>query len=422
MESNVSSGLQVTVVGAGIVGVCCAILLRRQGAEVTIIDAGAPGGTQAASYGNGGWLSPASIVPMSMPGLWKKVPGYLLDRTGPLTIRPTALPGLAPWLWRFMRAGATVHKVERTARALNVLLHDAPARHRALADAAGLGGLIVHNGLLHVYPDQAAFAADALAWKLRRDNGVRFMEWGARDIRHWAPQLSPRYQFGVWVADGAHCVDPGRYVSGLLEHALALGARFVRGRVSHVDELGTAIVEGEALSADRLIIAAGIHSWALARQLGDDIPLRSERGYHVEIKAPGFELPIPIMPSDGKMANTNTTQGLRFSGQVELAGREDAPDWRRSDILLEHARRLYPQLAERELGDAEVTRWMGHRPSVADGLPVIGPARRTDKVIYAFGHGHIGLVSAPKTAEIVTALVFGAVAEKEWQHYGAGRF
>lgn len=181
-----SKSCNVTVVGAGIVGTCCAIFLQRQGAQVTLVDTGPAGGTQAASYGNGGWLSPASIVPMSMPGLWKKVPGYLLDRSGPLTIRPAALPGLAPWLWRFMRAGASQAKVERTARALNGLLRDAPAQHRALADAAGLGGLVVHNGLLHVYPDQAAFAADALAWKLRRDNGVRWVEWGTEEIRQHA--------------------------------------------------------------------------------------------------------------------------------------------------------------------------------------------------------------------------------------------
>lgn len=417
-----SKSCNVTVVGAGIVGTCCAIFLQRQGAQVTLVDTGPAGGTQAASYGNGGWLSPASIVPMSMPGLWKKVPGYLLDRSGPLTIRPAALPGLAPWLWRFMRAGASQAKVERTARALNGLLRDAPAQHRALADAAGLGGLVVHNGLLHVYPDQAAFAADALAWKLRRDNGVRWVEWGTEEIRQHVPQLSGRYRHAAWVVDGAHCVDPGQYVRGLLDYALALGARFVSGQVSGVDAQGTVFIEGRSLSADKLIIAAGIHSWQLARQLGDEIPLRSERGYHVEIKAPGFELPIPVMPSDGKMANTTTAQGLRFSGQVELAGRDAAPDWRRSDILLKHARQLYPELALLDLTGAGVSHWMGHRPSIADGLPVISHASQTDKVIYAFGHGHIGLVSAPSTAQIVASLVTAGCGGEAQQPFHVGRF
>lgn len=422
MGNEATQGMRVVIVGAGIVGVCCAIMLQRKGAQVTIIDAGVPGGPHAASYGNGGWLSPASIVPMSIPGLWKKIPGYLLDRTGPLTIRPAALPGLAPWLWKFMRAGATVQKVEHTAQALNLLLRDAPARHRALADAAGLGALIAHNGLLHVYPDKAAFAADALAWRLRRDNGVRWVEWGVQEIRHWAPHLSTRYQSGVWVTDGAHCLNPGQYVSGLLDYAVSLGASFISGQVRDVDEHGAVVVDNKVMRADRVVIAAGISSWELARKLGDVIPMRSERGYHIEIKAPGFELPIPIMPSDGKMAITTTTQGLRFSGQVELAGRDDAPDWRRSDILLEQARRLYPELAQRDFGAAGVTRWMGHRPSVADGLPVICSARRANNVIYAFGHGHIGLVSAPQTADLVTSLVFGTAANAMLKHYCVTRF
>jgi 2-polyprenyl-6-methoxyphenol hydroxylase-like FAD-dependent oxidoreductase len=150
--------LHIAVIGAGIVGAASAVALTREGHRVTIVEPGEPGHEQSASYGNGAWLSPASVVPMSMPGLWKKVPGYLLDPLGPLTIRITELPHLLPWLMRFLCAGATVSRVEATAQALSALLSDSPARHAKLAEEAGVQDLIQQTGLLYVYPDRSAFA------------------------------------------------------------------------------------------------------------------------------------------------------------------------------------------------------------------------------------------------------------------------
>ena len=136
------SGRHIAVIGAGIIGATTALALVRDGHRVTILDPGQPGGVQAASYGNGAFLSPASIIPVSLPGLWKKVPGFLLDSNGPLTIRLASLPRLAPWLWRFVRAGETWARVERTAGALATLLDGAQDRHAALATSIGQPELI----------------------------------------------------------------------------------------------------------------------------------------------------------------------------------------------------------------------------------------------------------------------------------------
>ena len=125
----------VVVIGAGIVGAACALELLRDGHRVTIVEPGDPGGEQAASYGNGTLLNPSSVIPMSTPGIWKKVPGYLRDPLGPLAIRWSYLPKLFPWLRRFVTAGSTPEKLSGIARALQPLLADAPALHRALAEA-----------------------------------------------------------------------------------------------------------------------------------------------------------------------------------------------------------------------------------------------------------------------------------------------
>jgi len=177
----------VVVIGAGVVGLASALELLRDGHAVTIVEPAVPGDEQSASYGNGTLLNPSSVIPMSSPGLWKKVPGYLMDPLGPLTIRWSYLPRLLPWLRRFVQAGSTPDKVAATGRALRPLLADAPALHRKLADEAGVGDLITQHGVLFVYPDRAAFAAEALSWRVRRDNGVKWLELDQDELRQREP-------------------------------------------------------------------------------------------------------------------------------------------------------------------------------------------------------------------------------------------
>jgi D-amino-acid dehydrogenase len=400
----------VVVIGAGIIGACCAIEALRDGWEVTILEPGEPGGTQAASYGNGGFLSPASVVPMSMPGLWRKVPGYLLDPLGPLTIRWRSLPALLPWLLRFMRAGMTEARVTVTSRHLSSLLADAPQRHAVLAREAGVEELIRRTGLLYPYPDRAAFAADALAWKLRRLNGVVWTELDEDELHQTEPALGPRYKFAARVDAGGHCVDPGGYVAALVAYAERLGARRVTGQAVGFDllegRLATVRTNTGEIACDRAVIAAGIASASLARMVGDAIPLASERGYHVQIADPEVETRLPSMPGDSKMANNRMRAGLRAAGQVELASVGTRENWRRAEVLLRHLGAAYPALP-RDIAPSRISRWMGNRPSTPDGLPVIAPARTTSDVIHAFGHGHLGLATGPITGRMVADLLAG---------------
>jgi len=417
--------LHVVVIGAGIVGAATALELLRDGHRVTIVEPGEPGGPQAASYGNGAWLSPASVVPMSMPGMWKKVPGYLADPLGPLTIRISALPRLMPWLVRFLAAGATVPRVEATARALAPLLRDGPTRHARLAAEAGVAELIRQDGLLYAYPDRRAFEAEALAWRLRRDNGVQWTELSAEQLRAREPALDPRYRFGALVESGAHCTDPGAYVAALVHHAVAQGAALLRARAigfeTAAGRLQAVRTNGGAIAGDRAVIAAGIHSKSLADAAGDRVSLASERGYHVVIANPQATPRIPVMPSDGKMGNTMTRSGLRASGQVELAAIDAPPNWKRAEVLLDHLRRTYPALAG-DIPRERLSFWMGHRPSTPDGLPVIGPASACHDVVHAFGHGHVGLAAGPATASLVADVIAGRESPISIQPYSATRF
>jgi D-amino-acid dehydrogenase len=398
----------VVVIGSGAVGTVSAIECLRAGHRVTVVDPGEPGGEQASSYGNAGWLSSHSVIPPAEPGMWRKVPSFLLDPLGPLSIRWAYLPTVLPWLIRFLLGARTPAQIERTARAMRTLLADAPKLHAGLAAEAGVPELIERRGVLHVYPDRAAFEAEARSWAIRRKVGVEWLELSADELRQREPDLHPRYTFGVVVEEAGHCRNPGAYVAALAELARERGAAYVTTRATGFrhdgGRLAAVVTEQGEIACDCAVVAAGARSKALTASLGDPLPLESERGYHVMIPGAATGPRTPVMASDAKMIANFMDGGLRAAGQVEFAGLAALPNWKRADILRDHLVSMFPKLAG-TVADGGPRVWLGHRPSMPDGRPCIGPARKTDDVIYAFGHGHVGLVGSARTGRLVAQLV-----------------
>ncbi len=415
----------VAVIGVGAVGAATALELLRDGHRVTLVEPAEPGGEQAASYGNGCWLSTMSVIPPAAPGTWRKIPGYLTDPLGPLSIRWRHLPRAAPWLLRYLAAGWTEQRVTRAAQALQPLLAGAPALHRALAEEAGVGALIEQLGLMYVYPDRAAFEAERVAFRVRASVGLRWLELDEDELRQREPALDRRYRFAVVFEEAGHCRDPGAYVAALAACATRDGAARVTARATglriEAGRLRAVETESGPVACDAAIVCAGIRSKALAAAAGDRVPLESERGYHAVLQHPETGPRIPLMPSDGKMAITMTDGGLRCAGQVEIAGLDAAPDWRRAAVLRDHLLRCFPDLP-RTLPADRVKVWMGHRPSMPDGLPCIGASRATPDVTYAFGHGHVGLVAAARTGRLVAQLVAGRSPEIPVAPFSPARF
>lgn len=416
----------IAVIGAGIEGVASALELLRVGHSVTLIDPGEPGGEQAASYGNAGWLSSMSVLPPSMPGLWKKIPGFLADPLGPLAIRWRYLPKAAPWLLRYLRAGATEARLLKSAFALSALLRDSPVLHAALAAEAGCAPLIEQNGLMFVYPRRANFEAEAMAWRIRRQVGINWQELDEAALRAREPDLSERYQFGILIKEAGRCLSPGAYVEALFSHAKALGATYCKAAASGFRiEAGrlraVRLADGGEVPCDGAVIAAGVRSAPLAAFVGNKIPLESERGYHVMLSGSNVGPRGSMQLSDAKMVVNPMRDGLRAAGQVEIAGFNAAPNWKRAEILKNHLLKAFPDIAD-PFPAAQTKFWMGHRPSTPDGLPCISLSRRCADVVFAFGHGHVGLVAAPRTGRLVAQLLNGAPPEIDITPFAATRF
>lgn len=420
-----SPKLHVVIIGGGAVGTVSAIEALRDGHRVTIVDPHPAGGQQAASYGNAGWLSSHSVIPPAEPGAWKKVPSYLKDPLGPLAVRWSYLPKALPWLLRYLWSGWTPAKVELTAVALRSLLKDAPSLHKTLADEADCAHLIERQGVLHVYPSRAVFEADGLAWGIRKKVGIDWIELSGEELRQREPELHPRYTFGVLVEEAGRCRDPGAYVAALSARAVALGAEIVAAKATGLTldagRLKAVATDRGEIACDKAVVAAGAHSKALCATIGDTLPLDSERGYHVMIEHPEVQSRAAFMASDVKMVINPMNGGLRGAGQVEFAGLEAAPNWKRAEILRKNLLSVFPNLPKSLPAD-RIKVWMGHRPSMPDGRPCIGTARATSDVVYAFGHGHVGLVGSARTGRLVAQLIGGRKPEIALEPFDPRRY
>ena len=418
-----ASGVKrVAVIGAGIVGICAASYLQRDGHRVSIIDPNEPG--QGASFGNAGAFNASSVTPVAMPGVIWNVPGWLFDPLGPLALRWSYLPIVAPWLIRFIRAG-TPEKIHAQARALRPLVGATLDALIPLIRDAGAEDLLHRFGHLYVYRSAQGLQKDRQAWELRRENGVETEEFDADELRQLEPTLSRDYVRGILVRENGHTSNPLGLVQRLFEHVLRSGGELQHARATgfRLDGRRLAAIrtdQGEVV-ADAAIVCAGAWSKPLAAALGDRIPLESERGYHLMIRDPEVMPRIPTADADGKFVATPMATGLRFAGTVELAGLSAPPDWRRARILLEQGRRMLPGLAA-DHAEERVSVWMGHRPSLPDSLPALGTSHATPDVIYAFGHGHVGMTAAPMTGKVVADLVAGRPPSIDIAPFAPGRF
>lgn len=408
----------VTIIGAGIVGVSCAAFLQRQGYGVTIIDRLEPGlGT---SFGNAGSVSPSAILPVAMPGMMKKLPGWLLDPLGPLTIRWSYLPFLTPWLLRFLRH-ASRDECVRVATAMRSLMETVFDDYNEILEGDTFRQLIRRNGCLYVYDSKEELAAAKWSLDVRRNLGAAMDEIGESEIRQLEPALNRRFQHGIFAPDNGSTIDPHLLVRAIADQVRANGGTILQAEVLDVEigpegPVALQTTQGR-VPVDRLVLAAGAWSGKLARKLGSKVPLETQRGYHVTYAQPDIEVHRTVMWNTRSVFVNPMDCGLRIAGTVELAGLSAAPNYARADRLNEIAQELFP-----DLNTATKSKWMGHRPCLPDSLPVIDRSPKYSNTVFAFGHQHVGICSGGPTGRHVANLVSGRPATIDLSPFSVNRF
>ena len=406
MVNNLS--YDIAVVGAGIIGVACALRLARQGLRVVVIDQQPPG--HGASFGNAGHLATEQVFPIADASILKRLPVMLMDPMGPLRLDWKYLPRALPWFTRLLLnlRAEPFQKTVAGLRALNESSLD--AWHRLLSDIQRPELLKVDGSLLVFEKPESRQAIETLQARMAQQQ-VAVDFWQASAIRDTAPQLSEQIQGGLFFPRTGHFLDPYRVVCELVEAAQVSGVSFVQQQVQggYVQEHGVSLITGNGdISASRVLIACGAHSAKLTTALtGKKVPLDTERGYHLMLPQEHERLPFPVTSLERKFIMTPMTEGLRLAGTVEFAGLEKQPSMERAWQL----HRLSQGLFRKDLSAEAATPWMGFRPSLPDSLPVIDQVC-DGKVLLAFGHQHLGLTQAAVTAEMIVRMATPATTSQ----------
>ncbi len=408
----------VAIIGAGIVGVSTAIWLQRDGHDVILIDREGP--AAGASHGNGGVLASCSIIPVTVPGLLGKAPKMLFSPDQPLFLKWGYLPRLAPWLINYL-GHANEAGVRKRAAAMMGIIGDSLADHQALAAGTGAERWVVPSDYLFLYRDRAHYDGDALGWAIRKEHGFHWDVLEGQDWRDYDPAFGPDIGLAARVPGHGRITDPGEYVKALAAHAEANGAKFIRAEVTDVVREGARVTGlragGETIVCDVAVLATGAWSKPLAAKMGLKPPLESERGYHLELWEPSVMPRSPVMVASGKFVATPMEGRLRLAGIVEFGGLDAAPSRAPFKLLEKNIRAAMPGLTWKK-----TVEWMGHRPSMADSVPVIGEVPGLHGAYTAFGHDHVGLTGGPKTGRILAQIISGKKPNIDLTPYSPARF
>jgi glycine/D-amino acid oxidase-like deaminating enzyme len=408
---------EIVVIGGGAVGIACALWLRRDGNQVTLIE---PNDIAAqCSFGNASTLAEYGCTPIANSSVWGNMPNLLFSKDSPFVVRWSRIPELMPWLLRFLGQCNNRSTLINTSRLLRLLERTYSGYEPLLEDTPQARELIRNNGCLYSYADTNGLQASKAEIAHRRSLGIAQEELSADDVARLEPIMAGQTVGGVLFPNSCHLRDVQSFIQTLAAPLIAEGSihrASVTGLKSLKEGVSVSCDDGRTFVADRVVLAAGAWSAKLAATLGEKIPLGVERGFHVEFDIGEELLTRPTCPVESAFYMTPLANGrLRAAGTVELASMNDPLNKQRTRYIEERVRKI---LKLEKPADRE---WMGFRPTVPDCVPVIGPSARDPRVIHAFGHQHLGITLAGVTGELVAECVRGQSAS--WlSDYSAARF
>jgi D-amino-acid dehydrogenase len=393
---NMNEKFDVTIVGGGIIGICSALSLQERGINVRLIDSESPG--QTTSFGNAGVISPWSIIPQSKPGLLKNIPKMMFSGWQPLSIRAGIWASMIPWGLKFLSKG-TETGVRQTAEAMSLLCTPSIELYRKHFNNTGHERLVKDTSYLQLIKRLEDATLDDLANQIRLKKGANIEIIKGSALRTLEPALSSNFKAGIVIYNTARTISPGRLGAVLAEKAQSQGAKIIKDEINQIGrDRDNWFLEGKVCKYDTklLVIAAGAWSKELLSSIGVQVPLITERGYHIHCTNPGIEVKNSVVYSEGGVIASSMEGGVRIAGQVEF-GPIDAPlDPKREFRLKRIAHKIFPDISL-----TKTKFWMGRRPSFPDSLPVIGKVPKQPGLFVNFGHSHHGLMMAPKSGDVL---------------------
>ena len=406
---------KIGIIGAGIQGVCNALFLQKKGYEVTIFDKYEPG--SSASYGNAGHFSPYASVPLNRPDVLSDVPSMLLSTRGPLALKWNYVYKMLPWFYSFVK-NCRENKMMHTAKYMHQILDLSLPAFDELFEEINLDGLIEHKGIMYVWTNKSQKSRD-LEINLRNNLGVKQRLLSPKEIHDLEPNLKPFYDGGVIYDYARHARNPKKILIKLFENFTLKGGKFLKLNIEKLDfdeEKPVIRSETQRFIFDKLVIACGAFSKKFTDKLHENIPLETERGYHVHFK--GYENLIsrPIVYADKGFGMTPMEQGLRVVGTVEFGGLENPLSKSRINNLVLNAREMLDGLPEHN------DEWLGFRPTLPDFLPIIGPSKNFKNVFYSFGHHHLGWTLGAISGKIISSMISDENTNLDLKPYSSLRF
>jgi D-hydroxyproline dehydrogenase len=409
--------LKIGIVGAGIQGVSNALFLQKKGFDVTIFDRDEPG-SPAASYGNAGHFSPYASLSLNRTDILLDVPAMLMSSTGPLALKWNYVPKMIPWFLKFLM-NTSKSKMMHTAKNMHQILDLAlPAYDEIFDEIKDLEGLVENKGILYIWNDKDLKSRE-LEIKVREELGVEQQLVNKHEIHDLEPHIRPFYHAGVFYPYARHARNPKKILLKFFDLFIKKGGKFKKVNIKDIEfdnEKPIFITEAQRFIFDKAVIACGAFSKKLTDNLGEKIPLDTERGYHVHFKNCDHLLSRPVIFQNRGFGVTPMEQGLRVVGTVEFGGLENPLSKSRIKNLINNAKYMFGDLPDHE------DEWLGFRPTLPDFLPVMGPSKKYKNVFYCFGHHHLGWTLGPISGKIVSGMIAEENTNLNLSPYSSARF
>ena len=390
---------KVAVIGAGIIGVCIAYFLKKNGHHVTLFDQNNPG-TQT-SFGNAGLFASHECITANSPQLWKNLPSMLLSKNGPLVIDWLHVFTHLPWAIRFIR-NCTSERVNHIAKSLSDFSSHAGLAYEEIFNEVDVSKIIIQKEPIFLYESKELLEKNQFAFNLRKKHKIHFDIINKEDIAKIEPSLAPIYYKGIVLKGESFTKSPLQITQKIFDNFIKNGGHFVKSKIDLIlrkeDSLFLKYNEKEH-QFNKVVVAAGVWSNVLAKTIGDNFPLDTERGYHIIFENKNNLLNHPVGWAKTGFYMTPMEDGIRVAGTVEIAGLKKPMNKNMLSMMEETARSLLPKLGKVK------SQWMGFRPTLPDSLPVIGESQKCKNVYYAFGHQHLGLSLAAITGKVIKSLI-----------------